>query len=302
MTDKIFHHLAFIGFGEVGGIFAQDTQMAGRDVVVYDPLLLDQTKGQKMAEKAAAAKVRTAYSLGEALSGAELIFSATTASSALEIALHAAAYLRPGQIYVDLNSVSPETKRRIDAAIVKSGADFVEAAVMAAVKSTRLKTPILLGGVRAAELAANLQMMGMNISAASTQIGTASAIKMCRSVVMKGMAALVIESLFAARRYGAEEPVLASFDATYPSMGWKAKLPDLLVMRSVEHSRRRAAELREVAETLQDAGMVPRMALAAAELQDWLTAEMEAGHYIFQANEPFSWMIVADAIAHPPEE
>jgi 3-hydroxyisobutyrate dehydrogenase-like beta-hydroxyacid dehydrogenase len=207
-------------------------------------------------------------------------------------------FLKKGQIYVDLNSVSPDTKKEIDAAVRKSGADFVEAAVMAAVKGQRLKTPILMGGSRAEWLAEELQKAGLDTSAASDKIGVASAIKMCRSIVMKGLASLAIESLFTARRYGAEEAVLASFDQTYPSMGWKAKLPDQLVMRSVEHSKRRAAEMRESAETVNLAGLTSRMAAGAALMQDWLTSEMEAGHYTYKTGEPFSWQAVADAMDH----
>jgi 3-hydroxyisobutyrate dehydrogenase-like beta-hydroxyacid dehydrogenase len=295
MKDGVLQRIAFIGFGEVGGIFAAALSSKGQDVVVYDTLL-DGSMKKTVLEKAKSAKVRIAEGVEQAVAGTQLIISATTASSALPVAIQTASYLSRGQVYLDINSVSPNTKKRIGEVIDGSGADFVEAAVMAAVKPTGLKTPILLGGSRAFELAAELRELGMDTTAASDQLGVASAIKMCRSIVMKGMAALAIESLFAARLYGAEEAVLASFEATYPSMGWSGKLPDQLVQRSVEHSRRRAAELREVAETLLDAGMTPRMALAAAELQDWLTEEMDAGHYVFRSGAPFSWTAVADAM------
>lgn len=297
MSDSTTQRIALIGFGEVGGIFGADLVTAGKQVTVFDPRLQDPGQRGAMGEKAKLARVEVAENIETAIREAQLVCSATTASSALEVSRQAAAHLAPGQIYVDLNSVSPETKKQIDVAIAKSGADFVEAAVMAAVKPTRLKTPILLGGRRAVELAAELRGVGMDVSAASEAIGVASAIKMCRSIVMKGMAALAIESLFAARRYGAEQAVLASFDSTYPAMGWMGKLPDALVMRSVEHSARRAAEMREVAETLRGAGMVPRMALATAAMQDWITAEMETGRYEFSPSEPFSWTTVADALA-----
>jgi 3-hydroxyisobutyrate dehydrogenase-like beta-hydroxyacid dehydrogenase len=297
MRDDVLQRIAFIGFGEVGGIFGAELASKGQDVVVYDTLLEGSAK-QSILERARLAKVRTAESVRQAVTGAQLIIAATTASSALPVAVQAAPYLSRGQVYLDINSVSPNTKKRIGEAIKGSGADFVEAAVMAAVKPTGLRTPILLGGSHASELAAELRELGMDTTAASDQLGVASAIKMCRSIVMKGMAALAIESLFAARQYGAEEAVLASFEATYPSMGWSGKLPDQLVQRSVEHSRRRAAELREVAETLLDAGITPRMALAAAELQDWLTEEMDAGHYAFRGGESFSWTAVADAMMH----
>jgi 3-hydroxyisobutyrate dehydrogenase-like beta-hydroxyacid dehydrogenase len=299
MSEAI-QRIGFIGFGEVGGIFGEDLVAAGRHVSAYDPLFHDATSRQWLLEKAERAGVRPAESLRDLLADSQLLFSATTAASAVGVAAAAAPLLENGQIFLDLNSVSPDTKREMSAEIARSSAYFIEGAVMAAVKAARLKTPILLGGARAAEVASELRILGMETTAASENIGVVSAVKMCRSVLMKGMAALAIESLFAARRYGAEEAVLASFEATYPSMGWKDKLADALVMRAVEHSRRRAAEMRESAETVEGAGLVSRMALATAELQDWLTDEMDAGRYTFRAGEPFRWTEVADAMARRP--
>ncbi|HXU19169.1 MAG TPA: DUF1932 domain-containing protein [Verrucomicrobiae bacterium] len=295
MTEITFQRLAIIGFGEVGGIFGTELAAAGVHVTVFDILLNKGQSREAMLTKAKAAKVRAADSLKEAVLGAELLIAAVTASSATQVAKDAAAVLKPGQFYMDLNSVSPETKTKVAESIGKSGADFVEAAVVAPVAPQRLKVPMLLGGARAGELASRLQAMGMDTTAVSERIGVASAIKMCRSVVMKGMAALAIESLFAARRYGVEDAVIASFEATYPSMGWAKSLPDNLAKRAAEHSRRRAAEMREVAETLREVGINPVMALGTAEIQDWLTAEMEAGKFVFNAKD-FSWRSLIDAI------
>jgi 3-hydroxyisobutyrate dehydrogenase-like beta-hydroxyacid dehydrogenase len=295
MTETTFRHLAIIGFGEVGGIFGTDLAAAGIHVSVFDILLNKEKFREAMLTKAKTAKVRAADSLKEAVLGAELVIAAVTASSATDVAKDAAAILKPGQFYMDLNSVSPKTKTKVAESVGKSGADFVEAAVVAPVAPQRLKVPMLLGGARAGELASRLQVMGMDTTAVSERIGVASAIKMCRSVVMKGIAALAIESLVAARRYGVEDAVIASFEATYPNMGWAKSLPDNLAKRAAEHSRRRAVEMREVAETLQDVGIDPVMALGTAEVQDWLTAEMEAGKLVFSAKD-FSWRSLADAI------
>src|SRR5579862_576719 len=295
MTETIFRHVAIIGFGEVGGIFGTDFAAAGVHVRVFDILLNKEKSREAMLAKAKTAKVRAADSLKEAVLGAELVIAAVTASSATDVAKDAAAVLKPGQFYMDLNSVSPKTKTKVAESVGKSGADFVEAAVVAPVTPQRLKVPMLLGGARARELASRLQAMGMDTTAVSERIGVASAIKMCRSVVMKGIAALAIESLVAARRYGVEDAVIASFEATYSSMGWAKSLPDNLAKRAAEHSRRRAAEMREVAETLQDVGIDPVMALGTAQVQDWLTAEMEAGKIVFSAKD-FSWRSLVDAI------
>ncbi len=142
---------------------------------------------------------------------------------------------------------------------------------------------MLLGGKRAAELAPRLQAIGMNATAVSDQIGVASAIKMCRSVMIKGLEALAIESLFAARRYGAEDAVLASLEATFPSMGWNAKLPDYLISRVAEHGRRRAAEMREAALAVADVGLAPLLTERTAKRHDWLVDEIAAQGVNFDA-------------------
>lgn len=297
MSDTSIHTIGLIGFGEAGGIFGQDLVAAGLAVSAFDILFCNEQARERMLTKALAAKVVPTENLRGAIRDADLIISVVTASSASDAAKQAARILRPGQFYLDANSVSPETKGKLAAEIGPSGAYFVEGAVMAAVAPQRLKVPMLLGGACAAELASALRAMGMDATPISDRIGVASAIKMCRSVLMKGMAALAIESLFAARRYDAEEPVIASFEATYPNMGWAKSLPDSLARRAVEHSRRRAAEMREVEQTLKEADIHPFMASSTADLQDWLTTEMDAHNYVYRADEPFSWRAFADLIA-----
>ena len=114
--------------------------------------------------------------------------------------------------------------------------------------------------------------------------------------MIKGIEALTLECLLAARRFGAEQEVLASLDATYPSMGWREGLPDYLVSRVAEHGRRRAAEMREVARTLEAVKLEPTMALATAARQDWLIEAMAAKGIDYPRHEPFSWRALADAL------
>lgn len=310
--------IAIIGFGEAGGILGADLAALGREVVTYD-ILLDApgTRGA-LLEKAARAAVRTADTMSEAITHADLVISAVTASSAAEVAMRAAGApvgaaetgkrgeagatgaagaLRAGQVFLDINSVSPSTKRSNAAAVQSAGADYVEAAVMAPVPPQRLKVPMLLGGRRAAEVATALRALGMNTTAIAEDIGVASAVKMCRSIVIKGLEALTLECVLAARRFGAEKEVLASLHGTFPHMGWQESLPDYLVSRIAEHGRRRAAEMREVARTLQDAGLEPIMALATATRQDGLVDAMNQHNIAYPRSAPFSWRELADALA-----
>jgi len=288
--------IAIIGFGEVGGIFGNDFAQTGFAVSAFDILLASKRHRQQMLTKAQTWGVKAEDSLQRCLRDADLVISSVTASSAVDVARQARPILRPGQIFLDINSVSPEAKRAVARYVAPSKAHFVEGAVMAAVPGQRLKVPMLLGGAYAAETAERLRSAGMNVTALSPQIGVASAVKMCRSLMIKGMEALAVECLFAARRYGSEDRVLESLAATYPGMGWENLLPDYLISRVAEHGQRRAAELREVAQALGEVGVEPKMALAAAQRQEQLVCEMAQRHLGFATSKPFSWRSLADAV------
>jgi 3-hydroxyisobutyrate dehydrogenase-like beta-hydroxyacid dehydrogenase len=288
--------IALIGFGEVGTIFGRDLAQRGVVVTTYDILLDAPATRPALLERARAAAVAPADTLADAVRDADLVISAVTASSSGDVARDAARSLRPGQVFLDLNSVSPRTKRGNASTVEATGADYVEAAVMAPVPPQRLAVPMLLGGRRASPLAAMLKGLGMNATAVAEEIGTASAIKMCRSIMIKGLEALTVECMFAARRFGAEDAVLASLDKTFPTMGWGAQLPDYLVSRVAEHGRRRAAEMREVALTLREVGIVPLMAAASAERQDALVQRMADAGLPYPVGGTFSWRALADAL------
>jgi 3-hydroxyisobutyrate dehydrogenase-like beta-hydroxyacid dehydrogenase len=299
MAPARIQRIAIIGFGEAGGIFGCDFAKQGIAVSVFDVLLHSPKAREAMLSKARECGVQTRESVTDCVRDAELAISAVTASSSQDVAKEASKVLRSDQNFLDINSVSPGTKRAIAAHIEKGQGRFVEAAVMAPVPGNRLKVPMLLGGPHAVELAARLQVIGVNASAASERIGVASAVKMCRSVMIKGIEALAVECLFAARRYGAEEAVLASLAATYPQMGWQDRLPDYLVSRVAEHGKRRAAEMREVAQALNDVGIDPMMAEATAERQENLVREMANREMSYKTRAPFSWTALADEIGDP---
>lgn len=288
-------HIAIIGFGEAGGIFANDFAKQGIEVSVYDILVHSRRHRAKMIQKARSCGVRCAANLRDCLRDAQLVISAVTASSALDVAKEAGPNLKACQIFLDINSVSPDTKRKV-ARLIQRNAKFVEAAVMAPVPGKRLKVPMLLGGHHSAAASELLGEVGMNAKALSPETGVASAVKMCRSVIMKGLEAIAVECLFAARRYGAEDAVLESLAATYPSFGWKDDFPDYLISRVAEHGERRAAEMREVAKALRAVGIKPTMALATAERQEDLVREMAIKKLCFEA--PFSWRLLADAVGN----
>jgi 3-hydroxyisobutyrate dehydrogenase-like beta-hydroxyacid dehydrogenase len=297
MDENPIRHIALIGFGEVGGIFGRDLAAGGFRVSMFDILLNAEASRPVMLTKTKSANVTPCDTLKEAVQGADLVISAVTASSAVEAAACSGPFLGGGQIYLDLNSVSPDTKREIAHTIDKSPATFVEAAVMAPVSPQRLKVPMLLGGADGAAAAARLTAIGMNVKPISDRIGVASAIKMCRSIIIKGLEAITVESMFTARRYGAEKLVLESLAATYPDMGWDGALPDYLISRVAEHGKRRAAEMREAAQAVANAGLEPLTALATAQRQDWLAKAIAEFSLAVPKGGDFEWEELADAIA-----
>ena len=309
-NPQTISRIAIIGFGEVGGIFGTDFAAQGIEVSAFDILLASESHRRPMLDKARTCGVKAEDSLRDCVRDADLVISAVTASSALDVAQKAGPILHQNQIFLDINSVSPETKRNACACVErdsqKTGGRFVEAAVMAAVPGKRLKVPMLLGGMHAKLARDLLSSLGMDAKAFSDQIGVASAVKMCRSVLVKGLEALTVECLLAARRYGAEDAVLESLAATYPGMGWKDRLPDYLVSRVAEHGKRRAAELREVAQTLQDVAIEPSMTLAAAHRQEQVADKLAESDFPLRGTDQFSWRLLADILApgrrnHPSE-
>jgi 3-hydroxyisobutyrate dehydrogenase-like beta-hydroxyacid dehydrogenase len=288
--------IAMIGFGEAGSILGEDLVKAGCDVVTYDILLDAESTRAPMLKKAERVRVKAAATLAEATAGADLIVSAVTASASPDVAALAGKSLRAGQTFFDINSCAPATKKANRDAVEASGASYVEAAVMAPVPPQRLKVPMLLGGRTAAALAPVLNGLGMHTTAIAEEIGIASAVKMCRSIVIKGLEALALESVLAARRFGAEDQVFASLEGTFPGMGWQKGLPDYLVSRIAEHGRRRAAEMREVAKTLEDVGLEPTMARATALREDALIDAMQAHGIEYTCGKTFSWRALVDAL------
>src|SRR5215469_2802751 len=268
--------IALIGFGEVGQRFGREFLATGLfDVAAYDILFDNSPAGAALRETARVLKVEACASATAAAENARIVFSCVTATSAKDVAEGAGTYLVPGQFFVDINSVSPETKRADAAAVGRSGAAYVECAVMAPVAPYGIRVPILLGGKHGTALAAILNPAGMRMEVASEVVGQASAIKMCRSIMIKGIEALAVECFLTSRRYGVEETIIASLEETFPEMDWE-NLAGYLIGRVVQHGRRRAAEMREVADTETAIGLDPLMASATARRQDWLADEAVA--------------------------
>ena len=294
-----FARLGLVGYGEVGKIFAAGLKAQVSTVSAWDlkfdaPLTRDEQRGH--AERAA---VLACESMAQLCQSADLVISAVTASNTLAVAQAAAAHIQPGAVFLDLNSASPGSKQQAAALIDGAGAHYVEAGVMTSVPPYGIRVPMLLGGARAVELAEVLTLWGMNAKPVSRELGVASAIKMCRSVMIKGLEALVIESYATARAYGVEDHVLPTLQETFPSIDWTQQ-GAYFFSRVVQHGQRRAEEMREAANTVSEAGFDPFMASAIADKQQWVADLARAGVFQGLAKDA-RWQDYADRLlAHKP--
>lgn len=267
MSGRNTLRLAFIGYGEVGTRFTRDlVQRPDVSITAYDILVDTPATAEAWRARARAAGAVPANSAAEACADAALVISAVTASEAENVAKVAAAFLRPGQVFVDVNSASPGTKQRAAAHITAVGAAYVEAAVMAPVLAPGIAVPMLAGGVRAAEVAEQLNALGFRIEAVATEIGRASSMKLCRSIVIKGLEALMVDCAAACKAAGVEDQVFGSLDASYPSINWR-RLAEDMGERVATHGVRRSSEMFEAAAMLEEFGVNPGLAKAVAEAQ-----------------------------------
>ena len=261
--------IGFIGFGEAGFHLAKGLQGAGAEgLVAYDINTYTPKLGERIRRRGAESGVSLLDSSELLTTGSDILISTVVADAAVRAAEQTAPHLESRHIYADLNSVSPGAKQSIDSIVTVRGARFVEAAIMGPVPPKGHRVAILLGGVSAAELMEQLTPYGMNLEIVSERIGSASAVKMCRSIIVKGLEALMLESAMAASRYDVDARVFSSLSESFPGLDW-CRLAGYMIGRVVRHGKRRAREMEEVAGMLDSIDIDPIMTEAAVRRQDW---------------------------------
>ena len=261
--------IGLVGFGEAGFHLAKGLGDGGAvEMAAFDIHRDTSGRGESIRRRATELGIPLVSSNAELAQAADVLLSVVTCDQAVAAARQTAPHLEDRHFYADLNSVSPAVKQSIAAIVRSSLARFVEIAVMAPVPPHGHAVPMLAGGNHAEEFAAMLNPLGMRIEVTSPEIGVAAATKMFRSIVIKGMEALITECVLAAGAYGAADRVFASLAETYPGIDWPA-MADYSIGRVVVHGERRAREMEEVAETLRSLNLEPIMAEATARRMDW---------------------------------
>ena len=265
MTRRNAPRISFIGFGEAGQAIASGLRDAGIDRVAAWDILFPESAGARLKAAGESMGVRIASSAGDAVRDTDMIISAVTAASSVDAAASVAPHLNGNPYYLDINSVSPGRKQET-AKLLGERARYVDVAVIAAVQPARHQTPLLLSGPHAEEISPLLHELDMRFSVVGRDLGSAAAIKMIRSVMIKGIEALTLECFLAAARAGVLEEVTASLKNNYPTLDW-TKLADYNLERMASHGERRAAEMEESAVTLRELGLDPVMVASTVRRQ-----------------------------------
>ena len=233
--------ITIIGLGEAGRLYAGGLRTAGAQVRGYDPYAAADLPG-----------IDRVAALGEAVAGADLVLSLVGANAAETVAAEALPLMSPPAVFADLNTGSPDMKARIASRGAAHAIAVADVAVLAPVPRAAERTPLLASGPGAERFAALVSPLGVPVDTTAGQAGDAARLKLVRSVFMKGLAALVIETLGAARAAGAEDWMRGQLVGELGPDG------DALVARLVEgtyaHAVRREHEVRDVLAMLDAAG------------------------------------------------
>lgn len=258
--------IAFLGFGEAARAFRESLAAAdpGLGFLAWD-IKLDGPEAPAM--RAAIEAHGVAQTAGpEGLAAADWIISAVTADQSFVAVLPLLSDLGAKTLVVDINSVSPGRKRETAARVEATGALYLDMAVMAPVQPRGHRTPVLVAGSGLRAARAGLDRLGFAWREAGPEPGSATAVKMVRSLFVKGLEAITVEALLAAEQSGCFEEILASLSESYPGLGWPG-IAAYHFERTLTHGTRRAAEMRESAATLDELGLRGALAVEIAEVQ-----------------------------------
>ena len=262
--------MAFIGFGEAAYGLTKGLRQAGlrEEVYFFDKLWDTPPYGDVIMKRAAETDAVLLKSIEELMTVSDIVISAVTASVAIIVAENLAPFLSKKHLYVDVNAASPMVKEQVSDIIEKTGAAFVDVAMMGAIPVFLHRVPILASGSGALLFKEWMGPFEMRITCIGDKPGQASAIKMFRSIFMKGLVALLLETLNATHRYHVDDTVLESIAETMEKNSFLETVR-LLVTRGVVHAERRAHEMEEVIKTLEGIDVLSTMSQATKEKLYW---------------------------------
>lgn len=269
MTQAQTPRFGLIGFGEVGTALGLGLKSQGLEVAAFDNGVSSATFGELIRKRARAAGVPLLASIADVVTCSDVILAMVPGGAALRAATEAAGAITDGQMYADMGTATPPAKEEMARRIEASGADFVDVAIMGSPHQDRHSVPTLASGGEAGRFKEMVSPWGMKVSVVGDRPGRAAAIKMFRSIFMKGIEALTIETLLACESWGVTDAVMDTIDASLTKLRWWPDHANFLTTTDAIHGERRAHEMDMVMETMEAVGVEPRMTRATASFIHW---------------------------------
>jgi len=284
--------LGFIGFGEVGFELARGLKQEGvAEIVAFDPMYEDPKYGALVKSRIQEAGVTLLSSAVSVVQASDVIIAAVPGGKALSAVLSVLPALIRGKIYADVSTSTSDSKKKMAVAVESRGALFVDGAMMGGLSMQHHKVPTLVSGSGSDDLIHLLSPFGMMLTKVSNVAGDAIAIKLVRSIAMKGLAALAVETLEAAVKLGVDSYVLPSIADTLSSAPFDDTL-DWLVTASAVHAERQVHEMNDVMVMMKEIGVEPTMTEGTSRRLEWLASKKYKE--LFQGRKPREWEEVAD--------
>jgi 3-hydroxyisobutyrate dehydrogenase-like beta-hydroxyacid dehydrogenase len=279
MSNGKHLRLGLIGFGEVGSTLGKGFKAEGlRAIASYDKYAFDGPFAGLIQRRGAEADVPLVRSPGELVERCDIILGVTPGKSSIESARAFAPHLAAGHVFVDLASATPKVKQTVGDHLRSSGAAIADGSIMGTPHADGHRLPILASGPAADAFRNAMAPWGLKIECVAGGLGAASGIKIMRSVIAKGLEALLVECTLGARRHGIDDAVLSSFARFMDSRPF-AEMANFLMVTDVIHSERRAQEARMSVEALEEVGVEPIMTRATAKRLEWVTALKVKAHF-----------------------
>ncbi len=283
--------LGFVGFGEVGFELGRGLKQEGvAEIIAFDPMTEDPKYGPLVKTRAQEAGVTLLPSPIAVVQASDVVIAAVPGSRALQAALSVAPALTRGKIYADVSTSTATSKKKMAEAVESLGAVFVDGAMMGGLSMQHHKVPTLVSGSGSDEFIHLLTPYGMLLTKVSNNAGDAIAIKLVRSIAMKGLASLATETLEAAVKLGVESYVLQSIADTLGAAPFKETL-DWLVTASAVHAERQVHEMKDVMIMMKEIGVEPAMTQGTTRRLEWLAKKNYKE--LFQGKKPREWEEVA---------
>lgn len=249
-------NIGIVGYGEVGKVFAGGLIQNNFDVHVYD--LLTEQGHEEVLKDIKNKGATPALSISDLVNKSEVILLLVNSAATKDVIASITKTKQKPLTIIDLTTSKPYTKKncKIEIENYHPEAIYIDGAIMGTVATEGFNVPLLLASENEEIMLTIKKELTMNIKILVGEVGKAASIKLIRSVFMKGLEALLLESMIAAKKYNVDQNVMESISMTLNNNDFN-KFGEALIKTHVIHKNRRYKEILDSIKLIEDAKIEP---------------------------------------------